>query len=563
MGSHIAFLCNALGGSYTPDYLIQNHTLFPFYAPFLPNDRKRELIKDILSSDGRGIYTKIGIVAGSICQKDYIFFCPACVKEDIDSLGEAFIHREHQLQGILMCPHHGLFLKKYRAKKYEKSRVEYIRLDGSLLDLSNVILYQGKHNDKLLEIAKAAYYLLSNNLGHISKSDVLLRYKNLLYKNELATDKFRIKQDELHDKVVGHYGTDLLAILESSIDKNDEYNWLRVATRNIARTVHPLRHILLILFLIGDIAEFFRGIHEIHNPFGKGPWPCLNKAADHYKQDVVMDLRITADYKTREPVGTFTCQCGYIYSRKGPDQNESDRYHKGRVKAFGFVWENKLKKLLIQHCHSYHKMARELGADIKTIQKFEKMFSESSHVVEKEKPDNNLKSEYREKILCTMRKYPELSRNSIRSQCQKEYSYLYRHDKEWLFEVLPKKKQSKGNPGYIDWDERDHEILFQLQKAHIDMLNEEKPVRICKTSLGNAINNLPILEKKLHKLPSCAEFISKISETKQEFQLRRCKYIIKRMEEEGLPLLEWKIQREAGLRKEDFLLIKDMLKPVF
>ena len=73
IGSHLRFLCNVLGGSYSPDRLIQEHTIFPFYAPFLPGNRKRELLKDITSSDGKGIYTKIGIVAGSICKKDSIY----------------------------------------------------------------------------------------------------------------------------------------------------------------------------------------------------------------------------------------------------------------------------------------------------------------------------------------------------------------------------------------------------------------------------------------------------------------------------------------------------------
>src|SRR5665648_235618 len=121
-------------------------------------------------------------------------------------------------------------------------------------------------------------------------------------------------------------------------DKNDEYNWLKVATRNVARTVHPLRHILLILFLTNDMNDFFKGIRKAYNPFGKGPWPCLNKASDHYRQDVVSRLIVTADYKTREPVGTFKCECGYIYSRKGPDKSKNDRYYKGRVKAFGSIW---------------------------------------------------------------------------------------------------------------------------------------------------------------------------------------------------------------------------------
>jgi len=570
IGSHLGFLCDVLSGSYSPDRLIQEHTIFPFYAPFLPGNRKGELLKDITSSDGKGIYTKIGIVAGSICKKDSIYYCSVCAREEIERLGEAYIHREHQLQGVLMCPHHERFLKKYPVKRYENSRVEYTRLDGLLLDLSDSPLYEGEYQEKyceqLLQISKAAYYLLTNDLTHISKADVLLRYKNLLYEKDLATNRLRVKQDELHEMMVGYYGNELLEILESSIDEDDEYNWLRVATRSVARTVHPLRHILLILFLTGDMDVFFKGIRNAYNPFGKGPWPCLNKASDHYEKDVVTQLTVTADSKTREPVGTFVCECGYIYSRKGPDKSENDRYRKGRVKAFGLVWEEKLKTLLSEHYHSYHEIARQLGCDIKTIHKFEAILAErNSTDVNADRSSqkvsvSNLHEEYRERMLRVIKEYPELSRTDIRSQCQKEYVFLYRYDKEWLFEMLPTGKSQKGGKGYIDWDQRDLEVLSRLQKAQMDLLNRAKPIRISKTSLGKEIANLSLLEKHLHKLPRCAEFTDKVSETKQQFQLRRCQITVRRMHEEGLPLLEWKIQREAGLRKEDYELIKDKIE---
>lgn len=572
IGSHLRFLCTALGGSYTPDRLIQEHTLFPFYAPFLPGNRKRELLKDITSSDGKGIYTKLGIVAGSICKKESIYYCSACAYEEMEKLGEAYIHREHQLQGVLICPHHGQFLKKYPVKRHENSRVEYTLLDGSLLDLSDNCLYEGKYLEKyqneLQRISKAAYYLLSYDLSRISKVDVLLRYKNLLYESDLATNSLRVKQDELHDRVVGYYGNELLEILESGLDRNDEYNWLRVATRSVARTVHPLRHILLILYLTGDMDTFFRGIRKTYNPFGKGPWPCLNRASDHYRQDVVTRLIVTADSKTREPVGTFECECGYIYSRKGPDKSENDRYRKGRVKAFGLAWEDKLRTLLSEHCYSYHEMARQLGCDIKTIHKFEAILAVRNSIdVEADKSSqkvsvSNWNEKYRERMLHVIKEYPELSRTEMRNQCQKEYTFLYRHDREWLFEILPIGKPQIGSKGYIDWDQRDQEVLSQLQKAQINLLNRAKPIRISKTALGKVIANLSLLEKYLHKLPCCVEFIDKVTETKQQFQLRRYQIIVRRMEEEGLPLLEWRIQREAGLRKEDYELIKDKIEVI-
>lgn len=565
IGSHFKFLCNELGKNYNPDNLIQKHTLFSFYAPFLPHNRKKELLKDIVSLDSKSIYTKIGIIAGSICKKDGIHYCSVCASEDIEKFGEAYIHREHQLQGIMMCPHHGQLLKIYSIKRCEKSRIEYIRLDASLLDLSTIYLYQGKYDEALLKISNAAYYLLINDLSDISKADILLRYKNLLYEKNLATHKHRVKQDELHDMIVGHYGTELLKMLESELEKNDEYNWLRVATRGVARTVHPLRHILLILFLVGDMDTFFKGIRQAYNPFGKGPWPCLNRASEHYHQGTITRLEITADYKTRKPVGTFTCDCGYVYSRTGPDIDENDRYCRGRVKAFGDIWEDKINALLNEQSHSYHEMAIQLGCDIKTIHKFEARLLEKSAIgldnnqMNHNVPERFLTLEYRDKLLCVIKDNPELSRTEIRGICQKEYTFLYRHNKEWLFTVLPTGRLQRGSRGDVDWDKRDHDVLSQLQKARIKLLNREKPIRISKTSLGKTIANAPLLEKCLNKLPCCADFIEKVSETKQQFQLRRCRVVVMKMQREGLPLLDWKIQREAGLRKKDYELIKDEL----
>lgn len=568
IGNHLNFLCDKLGGNYTPEQLIQNHTLLPFYLPFLPRERKEELLHDIIHTDGKGIYTKLGIVAGSICKKEEIYYCPSCVKEDMEKLGETYIYREHQLQGVMMCPHHQRILNKYSIKRHDNSRIEFIRIDGVLLEqVFDSCLVQEKYHDKLIQIAEAAYYLLVNDLSYISKADILLRYKNLLYAMNLTTNKFRVKQEELHDRVVNHYGNDLLDFLESGLDKNDEYNWLRVATRNVERTVHPLRHILLILFLAGDMDNFFKGIHQQQpcTPFGRGPWPCLNKAAEHYQQNVVKHLAVTADYRTRKPVGTFTCDCGYVYSRTGPDQSTSDRYRKGRVKAFGTVWKEKLRTLLYEKRWSYRQLASQMGCDIKTIYKFKALFAEPDafncniEAEMQQRLEFTMQEKYKDKLLGMVKAYPELSRTEIRKFCKKEYAFFYRHDKRWLFELLPAKKSQTGCTGYINWNQRDHEILLLLQKAYITLLNREKLIRISKTALGKVINKLSMLEKNLDKLPYCAEFIYKVSETKPEFQLRRCHKIAMKMKDESLPLLEWKIQRQAGLRKEDYELIKDKL----
>jgi hypothetical protein len=294
VGSHLRYLCDKLGGLYTPELLIQKHTLLPFYFPFIPKERKEEILYDITYADGKGVYTKLGIVAGSVCEKRDIYYCSSCVKNDREQFGEAYIHRIHQLQGVMICPKHRQMLLEYPFKTFETSRIEYIRFDENLLErLPDLFLLKDKH-EQLSNVAKAASFLMEHDLSHVNKSHVLMKYKNLLYERNLTTNKLSIKQHELHEQFVSYYGVDLLNYFKSDLDPFYEYNWLRVATRNVSRTVHPLRHILLIQFLTGDMDTFFTGItaQEITNPFGKGPWPCLNKASEHYQRNVINQLKI-------------------------------------------------------------------------------------------------------------------------------------------------------------------------------------------------------------------------------------------------------------------------------
>lgn len=79
-----------------------------------------------------------------------------------------------------------------------------------------------------------------------------------------------------------------------------------------------------------------------------------------------MDCEITACFKTRKPVGTFKCSCGFIFARLGPDQDEADVYRIGRIKEFGSVWLEKLTKMKKEKT-SNAKIATILNVDRRTV----------------------------------------------------------------------------------------------------------------------------------------------------------------------------------------------------
>ncbi len=123
-------------------------------------------------------------------------------------------------------------------------------------------------------------------------------------------------------------------------------------------------------FLEQDINVFVE-VASNNGPFGSGPYPCLNRAATHYKELVIPSVKVTRDFKTKAPIGAFHCACGFVYARKGPDITSGDRFKIGRVKAFGDVWKKQLKELLKQNL-STRSIARTLGVDSKTVKKYSK-----------------------------------------------------------------------------------------------------------------------------------------------------------------------------------------------
>jgi hypothetical protein len=81
-----------------------------------------------------------------------------------------------------------------------------------------------------------------------------------------------------------------------------------------------------------------------------------------YLLDTYYECMVTRCSSTKLPVGTFSCSCGFVYSRPGPDKNEIDKFSIGRIKNFGPVWHSTLK-VLNEGTLSLRKKATILGVD--------------------------------------------------------------------------------------------------------------------------------------------------------------------------------------------------------
>lgn len=278
-----------------------------------------------------------------------------------------------------------------------------------------------------------------------------MKYRGLLRDLELVTASNRIRQKDLYKKLKQVLPVDFLVHYESKVDVANEYE---------------IRSVTYILFLEQEIDEFTIDLKTDIGPFGKGPFPCLNRAALHYHKLVISSVDVTRDYKTNAPVGTFKCTYGFIYSRKGPDKTSEDRFHIGRVKEFGHVWQEKLKQLAKSDI-SIRAIAREIGVDSKTV----KRYLLKSVEVSKETLEysQELLAKYKQDIEKIVQEYPQLSRTTLRKKCKKQYMFLYRHDKEWLMSVLPFNQKRQQPTITVNWSKRDQDYVVKIKKIHKEL----------------------------------------------------------------------------------------------
>ena len=515
--SHISLLNEQISWifGFESFYLIDKHTMFPYYKPFLPIERQESVLDKMVTGDGKGIKMEIGYIAGSLCAKQDLAYCPACVVSDVENYGEAYFHRIHQAQGVFVCPEHKCLLKPYPVRLIDVSRISFISLQHKDINLSVQMESDSKKQSVMLNIANNASYLLNNNLPELNQNTIHEIYLSLLNRKGFLSVNGGVSQRDLCQSMIHYYGEEILTAFKSDIEIDNEYNWVKVLTRKQRRVVHPVRHLLFLNFL----GESIESISTIALKSKRSFYPCLNPTSSHYKKLVIGSVKITADYKTREPVGTFKCSCGFIYSRK----MAGNIYKIGRVKEYGLVWESKLKDLVTAQRLSVSAIAKELRCDYKTVVRYAskiglKHLINTSMCIEFNYPlkgpqnkNQSLLKRYEEDVIYFVRENPDANYSLIRDNFKKEFSYIYHHDKEWLNINIPKVNTHKnGSFRKVGiWEKRDYETQMELQNIYSE-LNINGTKKISKTMIMRKTGKLAMLEKNIDKLPLCNSFLSKI-----------------------------------------------------
>ena len=477
--------------------------MFPLYEPFLPLNRSKVIANNMIATDkGGGIHTSIGAMASSVPALQTLRFCPTCVSEETKLYGEPYWHRTHQVPGVFVCHAHGDFLKNSNViVESQVNKHRFISAYHGTRRSIDIDAPFGSSIEHLLPIALMVFALLNNTYEILGLRGLQKRYVKVLREQGLASVGGRVPQRDLVSQFSEFYSEDLLIKSGCGISLVSQENWLNDLVRKSLKSRHPIRHILLIHFLGMTLDDFF-SCNPVYSPFGRAPWPCLNNAAEHYREQVVTNCTIGQNCETKAPTGTFSCDCGFVYSRSGPDRCRDDKYEFSRVISRGHVWEKKLLQLIETEGKSLRAAARHLHVDTNTVIKHLRRL-QSCVVVSKPENDSKTTADLlKEEWLQLIADYPDLSRKQLRLSKPALYSKLYRSDRAWLLKNPELDRPERKPYDRIDWVVRDHQLAEATRKA-LNSLNQQQELShsITISKIGKMVGELALFQRHLEKLP--------------------------------------------------------------
>lgn len=493
---------------------------------------------------------------------EYLRYCPECTKEDIENFGETYWHRLPQLPGIEYCPVHGTAIQdssvhlKETTMRFRPASRALRRLDKEEESGKQI------HKEKYLMIARDSEWLLSNGRRLNGCREVAKKYKELFMEKGLTTAQGIRYTERIKSEFISYHGEGFLNRLFPG-RKNPLY-WLDFAFVSVSEHLRPLHHILLMEFLKGSAEEFSMAEPD-NEPYGNGPWPCINNLCRHYGKDGAQ--KVSVSYFNGQTIGQFYCtECGMRYQRSRPWQT-FDEYVGHAVKLdYGHLWYDRLRKCILEDklCPSnvakamkstkktVELRAAEIGLDIRVNSRTRIFYSNGERI--------SADVYYHEKVSEILEHHTELTVKELNELVPGAYSWFSKNDFQWLKDRLVTDREKRY------WEDWERKQLECLKEAYSVIQKDGDPDR--RVTIGWLCTVAGLREGeikgRLHRFESIRAFIDEVVESKEEWLERRFKVISEKKKGLGQEIVLADIRREMSLKPNTYkrygLFIEDLLK---
>lgn len=555
--SHLAFMTSQFpsGHQLTVNRLIEEHSLLPYYSPFMGLRRVHALRSAMEGDGGASVHKIAGIIASSVSLPERLRFCPQFIESDRSNYGECYWHRLHQVAGVALCPQHSIFLEE--SDVHTRNRANsgvYIAAEQALqITIARPLDLLDPHHRALLDLASDSSWLLAQRDLALDHSCLRERFHQALANKGLASTGGTVRGSKLLKIFKNLYPLEVLRSLECGFDAMNAYNWLPFIIKDLKRErgQAPLKF-LLVIRAVGHTAESFFTFNTSPMipadamPFGLGPFPCLNLVCKHYREPVIRGCTIkSAQPPAKWLVGTFRCECGFGYSRRARENPEEHQYKYDRLVSYGEVWETALKHKWCDPSLSVNRIARQLGVDYKGVKhqatRLRLEFPRQGPSLKVTRADLDFQKRlnrrrrqaasmpkkmerYRSQWLAAMRQHPGATRNQLQREIlPKIYHKLMRLDSEWLQTHMPPARKRKRPVKTLDWAAIDTRLVEEVRSSALRLKGVNgRPKRVTRQAIARDLDKVSVLcgRRHLDKLPLSNSAMAEVVEDRVDYYIR-------------------------------------------
>lgn len=237
------------------DEILETHTVWPVYRPFLTAYAASCAYQRIVAGPAGSLQLTLGDAASRLRLQRPLQACPDCITEDTIRWGITYLHTDHQLPGVGACFVHNASLVNVRI--LDRSH------QGAFKVASHTHLRHVSPGEA--EFARLSATLRAAHAPRLTPSLLAFAYSERLRGLDLLTSKGYVRCGALAGAVFERYPEAMLGRL--GISRKAVEGWMPVMLHRLQRGHHPVKHLLYIGTLFGNIESFLEALPQRELPF--------------------------------------------------------------------------------------------------------------------------------------------------------------------------------------------------------------------------------------------------------------------------------------------------------
>lgn len=271
--SHLGAFVQALPPehAYTADWLIDHHTLWPYYAPFQDQETQMAGRTLLIGHGGSEVRKFIGSRMYGRLLPRVLRYCPNCRDAEMHQYGEPLWHRLHQAPGVIVCPEHRAFLRDSTVLWRGRSgRQRFIAAaDGMPAIPAEALQCDRPSHTVLLDLAVDVAWLLEQQRLSLPVWALRQAYRRAAEARGFEVSRSKHARTALLSALTEHYSHEGLVLLNVTDFLNDRF-WLGNLFGGKSKTGgHPLMHLVLAHFLGLRFQSLASSIGQIWDPVSR------------------------------------------------------------------------------------------------------------------------------------------------------------------------------------------------------------------------------------------------------------------------------------------------------